>query len=135
MTASPVANVDSALSTTKLTRLDPHPLATARLDDRVAHRERRADGAKRIVLAWGLERGEDSVAGELLDEPSVLCDTARDGLEELVHAPTRDLRIGAGHEARRVDEVYEQHRCELSLHPVIVETSPGVPGIPARPSR
>ena len=54
--------------------------------------------------------------GELLDDAAVLRHALRDRLEELVHAASHDLRIGAGDQPCRVDDVDEQHRCELSLH-------------------
>ena len=36
-------------------------------------------------------------------------------LEEAREAPD-DLRVGSGHQPCRVDDVDEQHRCELALH-------------------
>ncbi len=58
----------------------------------------------------------DRVTGELLDDPAVLLDALRNGLEEPRDTPTNDLRVGARDEARGVDDVDEQHGCELSLH-------------------
>ena len=62
------------------------------------------------------ERGHHGVAGELLDDAAVLDDAVRDRLEEPRDAATYDLRVGARDEPGRVDDVDEQHRCELSLH-------------------
>ena len=86
--------------------------------DRVADRERRPGRALRVVLVRlrDAERGHHGVAGELLDDAAVLLDALRDHVEELRHAAPHDLRVGAGDEPCRVDDVDEQHRCELSLH-------------------
>src|SRR2546421_6668834 len=40
----------------------------------------------------------------------------RNALEDLRHAPARDLRVGAGDERRRIDEVDEQNGCQLAFH-------------------
>ena len=62
------------------------------------------------------ESGHHGITGELLDDAAVLPHALRDGLEELVYAAPHDLRVGAGDELCRVDDVDEQHRCELALH-------------------
>jgi hypothetical protein len=56
------------------------------------------------------------VAGELLDDPAVRGDAARDALEVRLHAPPHHLRVGAGDERRRVHEIDEQDRGELAFH-------------------
>ena len=101
-----------------LARLDPDPRLEPQLVDRRAHRERRARRALRVVLVRlrDAERRHHGVAGELLDDAAVLLDAARDLLEELRDAPADDLGVGARDEPRRVDDVDEQDRCELSLH-------------------
>ncbi len=101
-----------------LAGLDPDPRLEIEPVDRVAHRQRCSCGALRVVLVClrDAERGHDGVAGELLDDAAVLPDALRDRLEELVHAAPHDLRVGAGDELCRVDDVDEQHRCELALH-------------------
>ena len=43
-------------------------------------------------------------------------DALRNGVEEPGDTAPHDLRIGPGHEPRRVHDVDEQHGCELSLH-------------------
>ena len=62
------------------------------------------------------ERRHHGVACELLDDAAVLLDAPRDHLEEARDAAPHDLGVGAPHETRRVDDVDEQHRCELALH-------------------
>jgi hypothetical protein len=105
-TASPVANVDPDAS------LKPE------VDHRLTHGERRPRRALCIVLVGlgNAERREDCVSGELLDDPAMLRDAVRHHLEELVHAAAHDLRVGTRHQARRVDDVDEQHCRELALH-------------------
>ena len=44
-------------------------------------------------------------------------DSRRDLVEEPRQARAHDLRIGARDELRRADEVDEEHRCQLPLHP------------------
>ncbi len=101
-----------------LARLDSDASLELELVDRGANRERRADGAVGIVLMRlrHAERRHHRVAGELLDDPAVLVDAVRDGFEEPRDAAAHDLRVDPGHEPRRVDDIDEQHRCELSLH-------------------
>ena len=101
LTASPVANVDSAPSTTTSPASIPIRASQLELVDRVAHGERCSRGALRVVLVRlrNAERGHDGVAGELLDDAAVLDDALRDRLEELRDAATHDLRIGSGRRA------------------------------------
>ena len=40
----------------------------------------------------------------------------RNALEELRHAPARYLRVGAGDERGRIDEIDEQDGCKLAFH-------------------
>ena len=101
-----------------LARLDPDSGFELELFDCDPHRERGADRALGVVLV-GLgyaEGGHDRVAGELLDDPAVLDDALRHRVEESRHAPPNDLGVGSGDDSRRVDDVDEQHCCELSLH-------------------
>ena len=101
-----------------LAGLDPDAGLELELVHGRAHRERGARGAERVVLVRlrNAERGHHGVAGELLDDAAVLHDALRDGLEEPRDAAAHDLRVGARDEPGRVDDVDEQHRCELSLH-------------------
>ncbi len=101
-----------------LARLDTDTRLDAELDDRLAHREGRTSRAQRVVLVRlrYAEGRENCVAGELLDDAAVDRHAVRDQLEEAVHAPPHDLGVGRGDEARRVDDVHEQHGCELPLH-------------------
>ena len=57
----------------ELAGLDPDPATPGRARDLLAHRERRASRALRVVLVRlrDTERGEHRVAGELLDDPAV----------------------------------------------------------------
>src|SRR4029079_6380796 len=89
---------------------------------------------ERIVLVClrHAESGHHGITGELLDDATVLDDAARDRLEEPRDTATHDLRVGARDEPSRVDDVDEQHRCELSLHVRIVETMAGAASIPGR---
>ena len=84
-TASPVANVESASSTTSSPASIPIRASSSEPVDGVAHREGCAGRPLRVVLV-GLrhaERGHHGVAGELLDDAAVLGDAVRDLLEEL----------------------------------------------------
>ena len=101
-----------------LARLDPDPGLELELVHGPSHRERRACRAQRVVLV-GLRNAEcrhHGVSRELLDDAPVLDDARGDVLEELVDTPAHDLGVGAGYEARRVDDVDEQNGCELALH-------------------
>ena len=81
--------------------------------------ERGADCPLRVVLVRerDAERRHDGVAGELLDDAAVGGDAVRDLVEEARQARADDLRIRARDELRRADEVDEENRRELSLHP------------------
>ena len=118
MTASPVANVESASSTT--TSPASTPILTRRPICSTAGTicERRAKGALRVVLVRerDAERGHDGVAGELLDGAAVRHDAARDVVEVVVDALPDDLRIGARDESRGVDEIDEQDGRQLPFH-------------------
>ena len=115
-----------------LSRLDPDPRLEPELADRVAHGERGLGRALRVVLVRlrHAERGEDGVPGELLDDPAVEHHAVGDHVEEAVDPPPHDLGVATRDEARRVDDVDEQHCCELSLHTRSVETQAGAPLIP-----
>ena len=84
----------------------------------LAHRERGSNGPLGVVLVrlGNAEGRHHGVAGELLDDPPMLGDAVRHHVEELGDAAPDDLRVEAGGEARRVDDVDEQHGGELSLH-------------------
>ena len=117
MTASPVAKVASRLVRHDLARLDPDPRLQAEVADGVEDRERGPDGARGVVLVRPRdpERGHDRVADELLHRAAVSADAAGRPLEEAVDAPAHDLRVRCGDERGRVDDVDEQHGCELAL--------------------
>ena len=102
----------------ELARLDADARHQAELVHGAAHRERRACGPLGVVLVRlrDPEGRENGVAGELLDDAAVERDAVGDALEELAHAAPHDLRIGAGDDAGRVDQVHEKDRRELSLH-------------------
>ena len=95
-----------------IARLEPE------LVDALERRERRAHRALGVVLVRerDAEGGHHGVAGELLDDAAVRDDAVRDLVEELRDAAAHDLRVGAGDERRRADEVDEEHRCELPFH-------------------
>ena len=102
-----------------LTRLDPDPRLELELVHRFAHRERGASRALRVVLVRlrNAEGGHHGVAGELLDDAAVLRRRSAETVSKnRVDAAAHDLRIGAGDEPCRVDDVDEQHGCELALH-------------------
>ena len=101
-----------------LAGFDPDPGLELEVVDRFAHGEGCSRGSLRVVLVRlrDAERGHDSVARELLDDTAVLRHALRDRLEELVHAASHDLRIDSGDQPCRIDDVDEQHRCQLALH-------------------
>ena len=88
------------------------PIRAARpeLADALERGEPRPDGALRVVLVRErhAEGGHHRVARELLDDAAVGDDAARDLLEELRDAATDDLRVRAGDELRRGDEIDEK---------------------------
>ena len=92
-----------------LARLDPDPGLQPELPHLLEDRERGADRAVGVVLVGerDAEGGHDGVAGELLDRPAVSRDAGRDLVEEAVDPPPDDLRIGAGDEVGRGDQVDE----------------------------
>ena len=88
-------------------------------------------GARRSIgvvfmCARNPEGGHDGVPGELLDRAAVPLDAAGNAVEEVRHAPARDLRVLGRQQLRRGDEVREQHCGELSLHGQILGTRPEV---------
>ena len=97
--------------------------------DRLEDPEAGPDRALGVVLVRlrDAERRQDGVAGELLDDPAVRGHAVRDVVEEPRHAAADDLRVGAGDERGRADEVDEQHGCELAFHHLKCknERSPG----------
>ncbi len=100
--------------------------SSSRIAVRIADRRpRRALGIVFVGLR-NAEGGEHGVAGELLDDATVHRHAVGDTVEELGHPAADDLRIGARDELRRVDDVDEQNRRQLSLyvaaHHVIVRT-------------
>ena len=101
-----------------LTCFDPDPRFQLQIVHRSAHREGSACRAKGVVLVRlrNAERRHHGVARELLDDAAVLLDAPRDHLEEARDAAPHDLGVSAPHETRGVDDVDEQHRCELALH-------------------
>ena len=131
LTASPVANVDSA-SSSVTTSPDSIPIRAARPSSRDAleRREPGADGALGVVLVRErhAEGGHHRVAGELLDDAAVGDDAVRDLLEELRDAAADDLRVRARQQLRRGDEIDEQDGRELPLHDLIVVAGQQLPG-------
>ena len=101
-----------------LAGFDSDPGLQLEVVDRFAHGQRCSRGSLRVVLVclWDTERRHDRIPGELLDDAAVLRHALRDRLEELVHPAPHHLRVGSGHQPCRVDDVDEQHRCELALH-------------------
>ena len=102
----------------ELAGLDPDP-GCRPSSSRRPHRQRGTGRAlaSSSCACGNAEGREHGVARELLHDAAVQRDAVRDRLEELVHASPYDLGIGARDEARRVDEVDEQDRRELALHP------------------
>ena len=82
LTASPVARRSSVPVTTSPV-LTPMRACTPELGQRVAHLDRRAAGAQRVVLVHlrDAEHGHDRVADELLDRPAVRLDDPLHALE------------------------------------------------------
>ncbi len=111
-----------------LAGLDADADLEIQLANRLANPERRPGSAFGVVLVClrDAERREHGVAGELLDDAAVHRHAVGDAVEELGHPPADDLRICARDELRRIDDVDEQHRCQLALyvasHHVIVRT-------------
>ena len=110
-----------------LARLDADPRLEPELVDLVEDRERGAHRALRVVLVRPrhAERGHHGVAGELLDRAAVLLDLLGRVLEVARHAPADDLRVAGAEQRRRVDEIDEDHGCELALHRFILGSTNG----------
>ena len=86
----------------------------------MAHVERRAYGAERVVLvhARNPEGGGDGVADELLHRPAMVLDRrAHLGEPALRHRPHR-LRIEPLGKRRRADEIGEEERGGLTCEPL-----------------
>ena len=101
-----------------LPRLDSDPHGETQLLDHPNDLQSRANGTLGVVLVCErhAERRHHRVARELLDRAAVRLDPPRHSLEIAVHTLANDLRVRARHEARRVDEIREQDRCDLALH-------------------
>ena len=119
LTARPVANVDSVSSAT----ISPDSIADSHLEAELVHglddRERGPHRPLGVVLVCDrhAERRHHGVAGELLDGAAVRNEAVGDEVEEPRHARAHDLRVGCRDELGRADEVREEHRCQLALHP------------------
>ena len=102
-----------------LAGLDADPRLEPEVVDGAQDRERSAHRPLRVVLVRlrDPEGGHHRVPGELLDDPAVRAHAVLDLVEEAVDPEPHDLRIGACDLGRRVDEVHEDHGCELPLHP------------------
>jgi hypothetical protein len=85
-------------------------------------REGCAHGAFGVVLVRDrdAEGRHDGVARELLHGAAVDVDAARDRFEERRHTTPHDLRVGAGDELRRGDEIDEENGRKLALHSLSV---------------
>ena len=105
LTASPVANVDEAVSSTTTSPAST-PIRASRPSAAhlLHHGERRAQRALGVVLvrARDAERGHHRVAGELLDRAPVQLDARRGLVEVLAHAAPDDLGIDGADELGRV---------------------------------
>ena len=117
LTGSPVANVDSDSSTTTSPASTPIRASSPSSCDLREDRERGPHGALRVVLVRPrhAEGRHHRVAGELLDHPAVLLDARRRMVEVLAHAAADDLGVDGADERGRVDEVDEEHGCELAF--------------------
>ena len=130
-TASPVDEGRVDVLDDELARLDARCGLEAELAHRVEHRERGAHRALGVVLVRlrHAEGGHHGVAGELLDRAAVLLDAGRRALEVRGDAPPDDLGIARRRRsARRIDEIDEEHGCELAFHLLSVESRSRVRG-------
>ena len=101
-----------------LAGLDADPRLERELAHVVDNRERSSDRPLRVVFVRlrDSERGHHGVPGELLHRPAVRLDAPGHTLEEGRDPPAHDLRVGAGHEVRVVDEVDEEDGRQLPFH-------------------
>ncbi len=107
-----------AVADDHLARFDARAGLQAELVDRLDDREGGTQRPLRVVLVslGHPECRHHRVTGELLDRASMQLDARRGALEVAVDPATYDLGIARGHERRRVDEIDEEHGCELPLH-------------------
>ncbi len=113
-----------ALVRDDLARLDADARLEAELPDPLERGQGGTDGALGIVLVLerDAEGGHDRVPGEFLHRAAVRADAVRDLVEEAADAAPHDLGVGFREQPRRVDEIDEQHRCQLPLdHARIVD--------------
>jgi hypothetical protein len=87
------------------------------LGHRIAHRERRPDGALRIVLVCdgGPEDGHDRVPDELLDDSPEALDLGSDSREVRRQQAAHVLRVQPLGVCGRVDEIGEEDAHDLAL--------------------
>ena len=119
LTASPVAKVDSASSTTTSPASTPTRASrpSSSHASTIASAARIARSASSSCALRDAERGHHRVAGELLDDAPVLLDALRDaGRSTASRGAARPRDRSPATSAGRVDEVDEQHGCELPFH-------------------
>ena len=89
------------------------------LGERVAHLDRRADGAQRVVLVHHrhAEDGHDGVADELLHAAAVALDDPLHPLEVACEQRAQPLGIERLAERGRAGQVAEENRHRLALLP------------------
>ena len=111
----------------ELARLDPDPSLEPELADGVEHRERGPHRTLCVILVRlrHAEGGHHGVAGELLDGAAVPLDLLGGVLEVARHAPADDLGIAGAEQRRRIDQVDEDHGCELAFHRFILGSGTG----------
>jgi hypothetical protein len=118
-----------------LAGVDTDPPLDPQLRERVAHLDRRAAGAQRVVLVSGrhAEDGHHGVADELLDRAAMPLDDRFHPLEVAREQCPQRLGVGRLAERRRADHVAEEDRDDLPVHATIIprarhERKPGYCG-------
>ena len=110
----------------ELAGLDPD----ARLEPEIATASSTANAARTARSAsssWEgyAECGHHGVARELLDGAAVQLDLLCGVVEVAGHAPAHDFRVVRAEQRRRVDQIDEDHRCELPFHRSILGSGMG----------
>ena len=127
MTASPVDERRGDVLDDELARLDPDPGLEPELVHRLEHRERgrTARSASSSCVCGTPNAAITASPANFSTVPPWRLMLPEASLEVARHAPADDLGVAGADERRRIDEVDEDHRCELAFHRFILGSATG----------